>query len=216
MLLASILRCFYWLGAAFETSLLLQSLLMIAVQLTLLKVALDHRPPPSPLLDLSFSTSAATAPTTTTTAATPATATTTNRPWGFWQWRRQRPYWEFLAYFTLGTAVLQLLFGRAPRFVDALGYLALGIEALLPLPQVLANQRSRSCRGFRPSVLASWLAGDAMKMVYFANALHVGVQFKACAAVQTAFDLYLGLQFWWFGSGPPPRAAGLGDKAVLY
>lgn len=211
MLLASILRCFYWLGAGFETSLLVQSLLMIAVQLTLLKVALDHRPPPLPLLDLSFPT-----PPTTAVATTPAAATATTRPWGFWQWRRQRPYWEFLAYFTLGTAVLQLLFGQTPRFVDALGYLALGIEALLPLPQVLANQRSRSCRGFRPSVLASWLAGDAMKIVYFSNSQRVGVQFKACAAVQTAFDLYLGLQFWWFGSGSGPRVAGLGEKAVLH
>ena len=215
MLLASILRCFYWLGAGFETSLLVQSLLMIAVQSTLLKVALDHRPPLPPLLDLSFTTP----PTTAAAAAattTPAAVTATTRPWGFWQWRRQRPYWEFLAYFTLGTAVLQLLFGQAPRFVNALGYLALGIEALLPLPQVLANQRSRSCHGFRLSVLASWLAGDAMKIVYFSNSQHVGVQFKACAAVQTAFDLYLGLQFWWFGSGSRPRVAGPGEKAVLY
>lgn len=44
MLVASILRCFYWLGAEFETSLLIQSIIMIVVQLCLLKVALDNRP----------------------------------------------------------------------------------------------------------------------------------------------------------------------------
>jgi hypothetical protein len=184
MLVASILRCFYWLGAEFETSLLLQSMLMIIVQTVLLKVALDHRPPVD--THSPFKTDSATTP----------------RPYRFWQWRSQRPYWEFLAYFVGITTVLQLLFGSSQTFVDLVGYVALGIEALLPLPQVLANQRSRSCDGFRVSVLASWLIGDAMKMVYFHNAEHVGVQFKLCAFVQMVLDAYLGVQFWWFGAGP--------------
>jgi hypothetical protein len=183
MLIASILRCFYWLGAEFETSLLLQSMLMILVQTVLLKVALDHRPPTD---NHPFSAQ---------TAATP-------RPYRFWQWRSQRPYWGFLAYFLGITTVLQLVFGNSQTFVDAVGYVALGIEAMLPLPQVMANQRTRSCDGFRVSVLASWLLGDAMKMVYFYNAQHVGFQFKACALVQMVLDAYLGVQFWRFGAGP--------------
>jgi hypothetical protein len=183
MLVASILRCFYWLGADFEISLLVQSALMICVQLALLKVALDHRPAES------------------STTAPFQPEKPRRRPGEFWQWREQRPYWEFLSYFTLATAVLQVCFGARGLFVDALGYLALGIEALLPLPQVLANQRRGSCEGFRVSVLASWLIGDAMKMVFFANAEHVGLQFKLCAVVQTVFDACLVMQFWWFGNG---------------
>lgn len=186
MLVASILRCFYWLGAEFETSLLLQSMLMIVAQTVLLKVALDNRPAAAADAHSPFSGA---------NAATP-------RPYRFWQWRSQRPYWEFLAYFVGVTTALQLLFGRSQLFVDLVGYVALGIEALLPLPQVLANQRSRSCAGFRVSVLASWLLGDAMKMVYFYNAQHVGIQFKACAIVQMVLDAYLGVQFWRFGAGP--------------
>lgn len=70
MLVASILRCFYWLGVNFEKSLLLQSLVMIVVQLTLLKVALDNRPvETSPF----------------------AGVTKDVRPYSFWQWRAQRP-----------------------------------------------------------------------------------------------------------------------------
>jgi len=199
MLLASILRCFYWLGAEFETSLLLQSVLMIFVQLTLLKVALDHRP----------ADSAHHSPFVAAAAAAAA-----KRPYRFWQWRSQRPYWEFLGYFTLATAVLQLLFGRATVFVDAVGYLALGIEATLPVPQAIANHRRRSCQGFRVSVLASWLLGDAMKLVYFYNAQHVGLQFKVCACVQTVMDAYLGVQFWRFGNGPRVEDKGKGVEMV--
>ena len=195
MLLASILRCVYWLGARFETSLLIQSLLMIVVQLLLLKVALDHRGPDHSPFHTPFS---------------PAGAS--SRPMRFWQWRSQRPYWAFLAYFTGSVLLLQLLLGGSQLWVDAIGCFALGIEALLPLPQVIKNQRSRSCRGFRLSVLISWLLGDFTKMIYFSNAEHVGAQFKVCAAVQTVFDSYLGVQFWMFGEGEPDKGAELGRE----
>lgn len=81
--------------------------------------------------------------------------------------------------------------------------MGLGIEALLPLPQVLQNKRRGSCDGFRVTVLASWLAGDAMKLVFFWNAEKVGTLFKACAVVQSALDAFLGVQFWWYGNGVP-------------
>ena len=45
MLIASILKVFYWFGTYYSTSLLLQACLMIIVQLILLKVALDNRAP---------------------------------------------------------------------------------------------------------------------------------------------------------------------------
>ncbi|KAG0643038.1 hypothetical protein HOY80DRAFT_916829 [Tuber brumale] len=197
MLIASILRCFYWLGADFEISLLIQSIIMIFVQLLLLKVALDYRPPScSPL-----------SPPTFTTSPTPASHSPpflpyppTPRPYNFWQWPTQKPYWSFLLYFSLTTLTLHLLFGSSQLFIDMVGYLALGVEATLPIPQVLSNQRSRSCDGFRLSVLASWLLGDVMKMLYFFSAKHVGVQFKLCAGVQFTLDAYLGVQFWMFGS----------------
>ncbi|RPB03531.1 hypothetical protein L873DRAFT_1633082, partial [Choiromyces venosus 120613-1] len=196
MLIASILRCFYWLGADFETSLLIQSILMIFVQLLLLKVALDHRPsthpprsPPTPTIS----------PTSTSASAPFPPYPSAPRPYNFWQWPTQKPYWSFLAYFTLTTLTLQLLFGSSQLFIDLVGYVALGVEATLPIPQVLSNQRSRSCDGFRLSVLASWLLGDVMKMLYFFSAQHVGLQFKLCAGVQFVLDAYLGVQFWMFG-----------------
>jgi len=184
MLIASILRCFYWLGDHFEYSLLCQSMLQIVVQILLLKVALDHRPPPI----------------VTPFAASPGHST---RPYNFWQWRSPRPYWEFLSYFTLAIAIMQVLFGRFSSFVWIIGAVGLGIEAMLPLPQVLQNKKRKSCDGFRVTVLASWLAGDAMKLVFFWNADKVGALFKACAIVQSCLDSFLGIQFWMYGNGVP-------------
>jgi hypothetical protein len=108
-------------------------------------------------------------------------------------------------YFTLVLATLQWLlgFGAAPQYTQILGLLALGIEATLPLPQILQNQRSRSCAGFRFSVLVNWLAGDCMKMMFFFFAdSNIPLQFKACGVFQFICDIGLGVQFWAFGEGP--------------
>ena len=90
-------------------------------------------------------------------------------------------------------------------YTHLIGYLGLAIEALLPLPQILANQRAQSCKGFRLSVLANWLAGDAMKVSFFflAEEGKVPRAFKMCGLFQAACDVGLGLQYYMYGDGPP-------------
>jgi solute carrier family 66, member 2 len=89
------------------------------------------------------------------------------------------------------------------KFYSALvGYLGLSVEATLPLPQILSNERTKSCKGFRLSVLASWLAGDAMKMFWFFNATtEIPLAFKLCGIFQACCDLYLGWQYLIYGVG---------------
>ncbi|KAI9781019.1 MAG: hypothetical protein M1835_004375 [Candelina submexicana] len=181
-------RVFYWFGAHFDTSLLIQALIMILMQLLLLHTALSNRSTPSSKID-----------------HTPFAASHTSRisrPYDFWQWRTSKPYWEFLFYFTLTLLILQFLVGNITTYVSLIGYLALGIEALLPLPQILNNHRSRSCAGFRLSVLASWILGDVMKMVFFFLAeSSIPWAFKCCGLFQFVCDLFLGWQYWRYGNG---------------
>lgn len=76
-------RIFYWPGARFDASLLVQSLIMVAVQTVLLKTALDHRPLPAtkggegsvPFSGLDRDG-----------------ALSIQRPYNFWQWRSHKPY----------------------------------------------------------------------------------------------------------------------------
>jgi hypothetical protein len=84
------------------------------------------------------------------------------------------------------------------------GYIGLSVEATLPLPQIFANARSRSCKGFRLSVLASWIGGDLMKMFWFFTATtEIPLAFKMCGIFQMFCDMFLGGQYFIFGSGPP-------------
>lgn len=184
-------RVLYWFGAKYDFPLLIQALVMCVVQVLLLHVALRHRP--SSGLPTVFSQPFA--------EAKPG-GVRVNRPYNFWQWRSHRPYWQFLGYYTVTLLALQLLLGSREGYVMLQGYFALGVEAMLPIPQIQENHRSRSCKGFRLSVLVNWLIGDMFKMTYFFfSDGGIPWAFKLCGLFQAACDCYLGVQYWMYGDG---------------
>ncbi|KAM4056076.1 PQ loop repeat domain-containing protein [Hirsutella rhossiliensis] len=198
MLVASLFRIFYWHGARFDTSLLLQSLIMVAMHLVLLKIALDHRPPPSSKGGDTGVPFAA--------AAQSDNILSGPRPYNFWQWRSPKPYWQFLLYLAAGLFVLELLMTPIPSlftlYSAMLGYVGLSVEATLAIPQILANSQTRSCKGFRLSVLVAWLGGDAMKILwFFTTTTDIPVAFKVCGLFQAACDCLLGAQYLMYGEG---------------
>ncbi|KAL2863335.1 PQ-loop repeat-containing protein [Aspergillus lucknowensis] len=193
MLVASILKVFYWFGDYYSLALLAQAVIMIGVQLVLLKFALDNRPAPGqksgvehiPFSDIGDGGFA--------------------RPYDFWQWRNARPYWLFLAYLTGALTVIHICLppiSNSAVYINFLGYLGLAVEAILPLPQVIANHRSRSCKGFRISVAAAWILGDIMKLSYFFTSEDgIPWAFRLCGMFQFVCDCYLGVQFWMYNQG---------------
>jgi solute carrier family 66, member 2 len=193
-------RVFYWFGEHYDTALLVQALLMVLVQLTLLKVALDNRPPTGEKNGIHH------IPFTGNTRSSPLEELLSGRrPYDFWRWGNSKSYFVFLGYFAGSLAMVQILLpfvAYNPTYVALLGYVGLAIEATLPLPQIWKNHTARSCRGFRLSVIVNWLAGDTMKMMYFFGASEpVPWPFKLCGMFQAMCDCYLGLQFWMYGSG---------------
>lgn len=74
-------RIFYYPGARYDTALLVQALLHVGMQLILLKIALDHRPPPS------AKGGDATLP-----FVGAKEGLFEKRPYKFWQWRSPKPY----------------------------------------------------------------------------------------------------------------------------
>ncbi len=94
--------------------------------------------------------------------------------------------------------------GNAVPYTSLLGAVGLTIEAALPLPQLHSNWVSQSCKGFRLSVLANWLLGDALKMGFFflSDSSKVPWAFKLCGTFQAICDVGLGVQYWMYGEGP--------------
>jgi len=105
----------------------------------------------------------------------------------------------------LGIHVLLPFIAASPGYISFLGYLGLAIEAILPLPQIFKNYNARSCNGFRLSVIANWLAGDAMKMSYFfLSTDYIPWPFRMCGIFQASCDCFLAFQFYMYGGSPAP------------
>ncbi|KAF8801272.1 hypothetical protein BYT27DRAFT_7115291 [Phlegmacium glaucopus] len=179
LLIANITRCFFWLGNRFEIALLTQSILMILAQLVLLYICIIYRPRTSP-----------------------ETLTSSTRPLSFWQWSTYTQHVEFLAGLILCQAILFLIFGRSETFIGILGFVALGLESTLPIPQLISNYRQRSLYGFRMSTLIGWVGGDAFKTVYFFRH-HSPLQFKVCAIFQLSIDCVIIAQRVVYGNAAP-------------
>jgi solute carrier family 66, member 2 len=118
-------------------------------------------------------------------------------------WNR---YWQALLSLFAGLVVCELLLSPLPSvyqsYSSAIGIIGLSVEAILPIPQILSNARSRSCKGFRLSVLASWLLGDSMKMFwFFTSSTTIPWAFKICGMFQAACDSFLGIQYMMYGDG---------------
>ncbi|GLB43442.1 putative PQ loop repeat [Lyophyllum shimeji] len=179
LLIANITRCFFWLGNHFEFALLVQSILMILAQLALLYICILYR-----------------------SRLNPETYGGSSRPFSFWQWPNYAQYIEFLAGFILCQTILFLILGRSEIFVSILGFVALGLESTLPVPQLISNYRQRSLYGFRMSTLIGWFGGDAFKTVYFFTQ-GSPLQFKVCAIFQLSVDCAIVVQRFMYGNAPP-------------
>ncbi|TNY20033.1 hypothetical protein DMC30DRAFT_274732 [Rhodotorula diobovata] len=108
-----------------------------------------------------------------------------------WQWAHFEAYLEFTAVLIVVHSAMFLLLHRFDPYVQLLGFIALGMEATLPIPQLLANYEAKSTAGFRMTVLAGWAIGDAVKTVYFFATPDNGLQFKLCSVFQLSVDLLL-------------------------
>ncbi|TRX96187.1 hypothetical protein FHL15_002911 [Xylaria flabelliformis] len=130
------------------------------------------------------------------------------RPYNFWRWRSSKPYWQFLLCLSVALTVLELLLAPFdsiyPIYSALIGYIGLSVEATLPLPQLYANAQSGSCKGFRFSVLASWIVGDSMKMFWFFTATtEIPLAFKLCGVFQAICDALIGVQYFLYGNKGP-------------
>ncbi|KZV69005.1 hypothetical protein PENSPDRAFT_633754 [Peniophora sp. CONT] len=200
LLLANIMRCYFWLGDPFEFALLMQSILLILSMLAMLYICLLYKPITSPE-NLGAST----------------------RPGSFWQWPTYAQYIEFLAGYMLVffmlhlripclldcsvvLTILFLIFGRYDTFVQVLGFVSLGIESTLPFPQLYNNWRNKTLYGFRLSTMAGWVGGDAFKAAYFFSQ-GSPIPFKLGSIVQLSADCVICVQRVLYGAAPPVPAS---------
>ncbi|RNF24926.1 uncharacterized protein Tco025E_02402 [Trypanosoma conorhini] len=80
---------------------------------------------------------------------------------------------------------------------EVIGYIALGIEALLVLPQILHNDRRQSTQGLTMVLVLTWFLGDIIKLIYFICD-HQPLPFILCGGFQLSLDLVVIWQVIYF------------------
>uniref|UniRef100_A0A8C8JUK0 Solute carrier family 66 member 2 n=2 Tax=Oncorhynchus tshawytscha TaxID=74940 RepID=A0A8C8JUK0_ONCTS len=173
LLIANILRIFFWMGKQFELTLLLQSVVMIITMLAMLHLCcnIQHTNRVNTKqrhftdLDLRY----------------------------FWSWNAFEDYLLFCFAFTVLCAFLTLLLLDSVLFVEGLGSLAMLFDAILGVPQLQQNFNNHSTRGMSVKMVLLWTAGDIFKTAYFVMN-DSPFQFCVCGAVQILIDVAILLQ----------------------
>ncbi|KAK7151925.1 hypothetical protein R3I94_008306 [Phoxinus phoxinus] len=173
LLIANILRIFFWIGKQFELPLLLQSVVMILTMLAMLHLCCSIQ--------------------STNRVSTKQHHITDLDLRYFWSWSSFEDYLGFCFVFTLLCAFITFLFLDWVLFVEALGSLAVMFEAMLGLPQLLQNFNNHSTRGMSIKMVLLWTAGDIFKTTYFVIN-ESPTQFLVCGAVQILIDIAILLQ----------------------
>lgn len=178
ILTCNTLRLCFRIGKEFSNVLVIQSLILIASQLFLLKetVSLQRL---------------------TRKQAGPEECCLTRDKFKreFWDWNSFRYYLQTYGIFTAACVIITLVLRGIPGYIEFLGTLALGIESFLTVPQFLKNKRLRSTEGVSIWLIACWFGGDAVKIVYFFVS-NSPVQFILCGAFQLLIDAATLFQFF--------------------
>ncbi|RCH99366.1 hypothetical protein CU097_013233 [Rhizopus azygosporus] len=206
LLFSNILRIFFWLGKRFDMTLLFQSIAMITAMLLLLYTVIRYKPIASfnPLTRVDSSSSIS-------FIEDEDIIEVDHQKSSFWAWDHFLDYFNCLLAYTTLIALLYLIFHQYSAFIEALGFLSLGIESTLPVPQILTNLKHKNVDGFSWVILASWFLGDGFKAFYFLYT-QSPIQFVVCAILQLSFDTIIVGQFLIYSSPILKKWLGIQDN----
>jgi len=173
ILSANILRIFFWFGEKFNISLLVQSILMILVQLYLVKVYVEY-------------------------SEKNAYSKKDSLFKDFWDWDTESNYFVFISSFILIFIGLSFNLGMDNKtYVNILGSVSSFLEAIMPCAQILKIYQEKSCKNFSYVLILSWVLGDAFKAYYY-FITSIPIQLLLSAIMQVVFDFVIIFQILYY------------------
>lgn len=190
LLVACGLRVAFWFYAQYKWELMGQAVFIIFAQLALLRLVITMRgeslkPSSSDSIQLADDPSHS-----------------IFKLGSFWRWIEFKSYFLVTCAFYTFLAILvytdkHVL--QCDALGDALGILAMSIEATLGLPQVYQNFVNKSTQGLSLTLIGIWFVSDVSKVGYFVWVEAPWV-FSACGITQSIVDMIILGQFWWYNN----------------
>ena len=156
LLLANILRIYFWIGKPFAKSLLFQSIVVIISQIYLMHYYLKYQdytkkeiPPEKSILNHMTSWNEII------------------RPSKIWNWDYEIDYYKFILFLFFALSIICYIIGKeSPKFYNLIGTISVGIETFIEIPQIKENCITKNVKNLSGAMVLMWFIGDLFKTVY--------------------------------------------------
>ena len=188
LLLANILRIFFWIGKKFSITLLYQSIVVIISQVYLIHYFLKYQDnskrnivPEKSILEHMTS-------------------------WGdtlkfskIWNWDYEIDYYKFILFlFFIFSIMCSLVGAQNIKFFDIIGTISVSIETFIEIPQIKENCITKNTKNLSGAMVIMWLLGDLFKSTY--NIIYKSTfQMILVGLIQNCEDLILSSQVIIYG-----------------
>ena len=154
LLLANILRIFFWFGKKFSLPLLFQAILVIISQIYLIHAYLEYQE------DLPMKTEK-------TFREYLTNWKETLNLKKIWDWNDEIEYFKFIFFIILILSIICSIFGtKNIRFFEILGTLSVSCETFIELPQIKENCMTKNTKNLSGTMVLMWFVGDLFKTTY--------------------------------------------------
>ena len=183
LLLANILRIYFWVGKKFAKSLLYQSIVVIISQIYLMHYYLKYQerpkeeiPPEKSILNHIISWK------------------DILNPKKIWNWDYEFDYYKFIFFLFFIFSIICYLVGvDSQPFYDLIGTISVSIETFIEIPQIKENCVTKNVKNLSITMVLMWFIGDLFKTVYnFSN--HSPIQMILGGLIQNCEDIILSSQ----------------------
>jgi hypothetical protein len=173
IIISSIWRIFFWFGRRYHYTLLMQSILLVFMQLYVISSAIKYKvkSKENKVDDKSISD---------------------------FEWDSLSKYVSFLtAFISIFMLLSNLLTFENQLYVDTLGSLSSITEVALLLPQIFENQKHKSTKNLSNVVVTCWFVGDIIKTYYFLVS-EAPSQLFIGGVLQVTLDAIIVAQVFWY------------------
>ena len=188
LLLANILRIYFYIGRPFEKSLLYQSIVVIISQIYLIHYYLkyqerskDELPPEKSILNHMTSWNEIITPS------------------KIWKWDYEIDYYKFILFLFFFMSFICYLIGKDKiKFYDIIGTISVSIETFIEIPQIKENCATKNVKNLSGAMVLMWFIGDLFKSTYnIAN--NSPIQMIIGGLIQNCEDVILSSQLIIYG-----------------
>ncbi len=116
----------------------------------------------------------------------------------FWNWNIFADYVNFIFIFVIYLGILTHLFEENyPFYFEILGSISAFSEAIIGFPQIIENYRYKSTKTLSSLLILTWITGDSIKLIYFLL-IDTPIQLIICAVTQIIQDIVIISQIFYY------------------